>query len=144
MPYARLGIALSINAVIMFFLTYAALAEVGHFQANLNRFYMALLMVAPMGMVMLIVMRPMYQDDRLSAALGLGFVVIFFGSLFLIRTQMTIGNDQFLRSMIPHHSSAILMCEEASISDPEISELCDNIIQSQREEIAQMKALLND
>ena len=48
----------------------------------------------------------------------------------------------FLRSMIPHHSGAILMCQEASVSNPELVQLCGNIIKSQREEIDQMKRML--
>ena len=60
----------------------------------------------------------------------------------LARTQTPIGDAQFLRSMIPHHSSAILMCERAAITDPEIEKLCGQIVKSQREEIAQMQALL--
>ena len=51
--------------------------------------------------------------------------------------------SQFLKSMIPHHAGAILMCEEASIQDPEIRVLCQNIIVSQQSEINQMKAILN-
>lgn len=46
--------------------------------------------------------------------------------------------------MIPHHSRAILVCENASITDPEIQQLCDSIIQSQKEEIDQMKQILDD
>jgi uncharacterized protein (DUF305 family) len=61
---------------------------------------------------------------------------------FLIRQQTAISDRQFLRSMIPHHSSAILMCERASIQDPEIQELCQAIISSQQAEIDQMKSKL--
>lgn len=53
-----------------------------------------------------------------------------------------VGNEQFLRSMIPHHSSAILMCDEARITDPEITRLCEQIVRTQREEIAQMRAIM--
>jgi uncharacterized protein (DUF305 family) len=66
------------------------------------------------------------------------FILIF----FFVRTQTPVGDAAFLRSMIPHHSSAILMCQEANLTDPEISALCDEIIQAQREEIAQMEAIL--
>jgi uncharacterized protein (DUF305 family) len=59
----------------------------------------------------------------------------------LIRTQTPIGDGQFLRSMIPHHSGAILMCERAALTDPEIVQLCDKIVRSQREEILQMEAI---
>ncbi len=59
-----------------------------------------------------------------------------------MRTQGLVGDRQFLRSMIPHHSGAILMCEQASIRDPELKSLCGNIITSQKQEIDQMKAML--
>ena len=60
-----------------------------------------------------------------------------------IRQQVAISDKQFLKSMIPHHGGAILMCEQASIRDPEIKELCRQIISSQQREIDQMKAKLN-
>jgi uncharacterized protein (DUF305 family) len=44
--------------------------------------------------------------------------------------------------MIPHHSSAILMCREAPITDAEVKTLCQSIIKSQQDEIDQMKAIL--
>ena len=59
-----------------------------------------------------------------------------------MRTQAAIGDKEFLRSMIPHHSGAILMCEQAAITDPEVVGLCKQIVESQRKEIAQMKAML--
>ena len=69
-------------------------------------------------------------------------LVAFFGSFALIRTQTTIGDTAFLRSMIPHHSGAILMCQEAKLSDPEVIRLCEAIKRSQRQEIDEMKAIL--
>ena len=72
----------------------------------------------------------------------LGSAVAFFGSFGLIRTQTTIGDTAFLRSMIPHHSGAILMCKQASLKDAEIRELCRGIIAGQAAEIEQMKSIL--
>lgn len=46
--------------------------------------------------------------------------------------------------MILHHSRAILVCEEAAITDPEIEELCGQIIQSQEEEINIMNEMLGE
>jgi uncharacterized protein (DUF305 family) len=46
--------------------------------------------------------------------------------------------------MVPHHASAILMCEKANLQDPEIKDLCKSIISGQQEEINQMKAKLED
>ena len=45
--------------------------------------------------------------------------------------------------MIPHHSGAILMCEEAKLTDPEIRQLCGEIIQAQKDEISQMKRIMD-
>ncbi|MBN9597147.1 MAG: DUF305 domain-containing protein [Afipia sp.] len=69
-------------------------------------------------------------------------IVAFFGSFELIRTQTTIGNRAFVRSMVPHHSGAVLMCQKASLTDPELVTLCGEIIKSQRQEIDQMKRIL--
>ena len=78
----------------------------------------------------------------LSAAVIAGALIVFGVSFYGMRTQLAVGDEQFLRSMIPHHSGAILMCQEASITDPEIQALCNEIIESQRREIAEMEALI--
>jgi uncharacterized protein (DUF305 family) len=140
--YKKFALTLSINAVLMFFITYAMIDTVDHFYPNINRAYMSLMMVAPMAMVMLFVMRGMYQNAKLNAILYAVFAGMFIVSFALARTQTPVGNEQFLRSMIPHHSSAILMCQQSAITDREIVELCGEIVKTQEEEIAQMKAIL--
>lgn len=140
--YKKLAIALAINTVIMFLLTYVLIASIDHFYANINRVYMALIMAAPMGIVMLIVMRSMYKDKRLNTILFASFAAAIVILFLLMRTQTPVGNVSFLRSMIPHHSSAIVMCEQAAITDPEIQDLCVQIVQTQKEEIAQMRTIL--
>lgn len=95
-----------------------------------------------MVIIMLIDMKAMYSDTRLNLvlyALAAGLLALGFVGM---RSQAAVGNTQFLRAMIPHHSGAILMCREANISDPEIQKLCEQILQSQQREIDQMKAIL--
>lgn len=140
--YAKLGIAVAVNTVVMFLLTYAMIADAGHFYANVNRAYMAIMMAAPMVIVMLTVMRGMYPDRKRSLLLIAVAAAVFALVFGLARTQTPIGDTQFLRSMIPHHSSAILMCERSAIRDAQIKALCAQIVKSQREEIARMQALL--
>jgi len=79
------------------------------------------------------------ENKILLAAFTALFILIF----SLARTQTLVGNEQFLRSMIPHHSSAILMCEHSAINDPEIIDLCDEIVQAQKQEINQMQDILS-
>jgi uncharacterized protein (DUF305 family) len=109
---------------------------------NLNQFYMAGLMAAPMLTIELVVMRAMYKNKRLNAGLMAVSLLASAAFFFCIRRQTVISDDQFLRSMIPHHAAAILMCQEAPIDDPDIKELCRNIVTSQQAEIDQMKGLL--
>ena len=140
--YKKLALAVSINAVLMYLITYAMVDKFDHVYLNVNRAYMSLMMVAPMVVVMLLAMRSMYENKKLNYILIAAFAGLFVLSFWLARTQTPVGDGQFLRSMIPHHSSAILMCQESQLTDPEIIKLCGQIVKSQEEEIAQMKAIL--
>jgi uncharacterized protein (DUF305 family) len=111
---------------------------------SFNQVYMAALMTASMVLIEMPLMISMYKSKRLNAVIiVVGFAVLV-GSLLLIRHQTLISDRQFLRSMIPHHAGAILMCEKASIEDREIKELCKTIISGQQAEIDQMKRKLDE
>lgn len=141
-PYKKLGITLAISFVVMFVSGYARSAAWDHLYLNANRFYMTMLMVAPMALIMLFMMRSMFKHQRLNtiiAATAVGITLLFWA---LVRTQAGVGNEGFLKSMIPHHSAAILVCNEADLTDPRIQQLCREIIDAQEREIAEMKALL--
>nr|NUR36674.1 DUF305 domain-containing protein [Sphingomonas sp.] len=139
--YLILAASSLVMLAIMYLVMFAMIASTAQFMQNINFFYMAVMMAAPMAAMMPLIMPSMYPDRRLNlfiyAACGLLFVLAFIG----IRTQALVGNSQFLRSMIPHHSGAILMCEKAKITDSEIRTLCANIVRSQAEEIEQMKII---
>jgi uncharacterized membrane protein len=141
--YARFGLVLGISLVLMFMLSLSMIREAGHFQLSLGNFYISLLMVSTMGVVMLLVMWKMFDNRRLNMVLLAAFAMVFIGAFVLGRNGAFIGDGAFLRSMIPHHSRAILLCQEATLSDPEIVRLCDEIVEAQREEIAKMEDLLS-
>ena len=141
--YAMLAINLGLSLAVMYLAMFAMIWTWGEFIQNINFFYMALVMWAPMGAIMLATMGSMYANRRLNAALYIAFAAIFLLSLLGIRQQSLVGDDQFLRSMIPHHSGAILMCEEANLTDPELRSLCGEIIQAQKQEIDQMKRIMD-
>jgi hypothetical protein len=141
-PYRGLVIMAALSFIAMFGLMYAMVASADAIFMNLNQAYMAGLMAAPMVLIELAVMRKMYPRTRLNLGIGVGAFAAMLLFFLLIRRQAVIGNEQFLRSMIPHHSGAILMCNRAAISDPAIRSLCQEIVRSQQEEIVQMKTLL--
>lgn len=140
--YKQLTIELLVDFLIMYLVMYTMIASLDHFVVNINNAYMTLMMVAPMAIVMLVGMRSMFPSKRLNVAIGVGAAVVFAVSFIAMRTQAAVGDEQFLRSMIPHHSGAILMCEQSAITDPEILALCKQIVESQKAEIAQMQAML--
>jgi O-antigen/teichoic acid export membrane protein len=142
-PYVRLSIMAVLSFISMYILMYAMVDVFANVYSSLNQAYMAALMTAPMLVIELILMWPMYPDARFNGAIIAFSLVALVASFLLIREQTLIGNTQFLRSMIPHHAGAILMCEEAPIVDSEIKTLCEKIKSSQQSEIDQMKAILS-
>ena len=140
--YGRLMIELAIDFVIMYLVMFTMIRSLDHFYNNINNVWMTLMMVTPMALVMLAAMRSMFPSRKRNLLVIAGALIVFAVSFYGMRTQAAIGDEQFLRSMIPHHSGAILMCQEASITNPEIRALCDEIIAAQRREIEQMKAIL--
>lgn len=140
--YVHLALMAGLSFIAMFILMYAMVDVFGNVYSSLNQVYMAGLMTAPMIVIELILMHMMYHNKMLNAVLFVGSIVA--GGLFFaaIRQQTLIGDKQFLRSMIPHHAGAILMCNESEIQDPEIKKLCEQIATGQKEEIAQMKRIL--
>ena len=142
-PYMMLAVNLGLSLLVMYLAMFAMIWSWGEFIQNVNFFYMALVMWAPMGAIMLATMGGMYRNRKLNAALYVAFAAILVLSLVSIRQQSLVSDDQFLRSMIPHHSGAILMCEEAKLTDPEIRRLCREIIQAQKDEIVEMKRIMD-
>ena len=140
--YVSLGLNLTISTVIMYFVMFTMIDGLGSFYHNINMFYMALMMVAPMAILMLLMMGSMYHNKKLNLALYAGFAALFVIAFVLMRTQTPVGDVQFVRSMIPHHSGAILMCRESELKDQELTRLCGEIVEAQRQEIDQMKGIL--
>ena len=141
-PYLRLSAMVLLSFIAMYILMYAMVDELSHVYNNLNQAYMAALMAAPMLIIELLLMRSMYPDRGRNILLVVVGLVVLAGAWMLIRQQTAITDRQFLRSMIPHHSGAVLMCEQASISDQRVQALCGRIVENQLAEIAEMEALL--
>lgn len=88
-------------------------------------------------------MRNMYKDKKKNIAILLGSVLLFASALSLVRMQKPIiGDVLWMKAMIPHHSIAILTSERADLQDPEVKQLAKEIIEAQRKEIKEMKAMI--
>ena len=140
--YGRLLLMMALSFLAMYALMYAMVDQLANVYHNVNQFYMAGLMAAPMLLIELWLMSSMYPDRRRNLILASVTVAFMLFCWWGIRTQAAVTDRQFIRSMIPHHAGAILMCEENRLKDPELVKLCQEIITSQKQEIAQMKQLL--
>ena len=116
--------------------------ELAHYHTSATRIYMALMMVAAMVVVMMLMMGNMYPNKKYNSAIIITGIIAFGIVLAALRTQTPIGDVQYMKAMIPHHSSAIMVSKNADIKDPEVRRLADGIIASQEKEIAQMEAIL--
>lgn len=103
---------------------YAMVDKFSNVYSNLNQFYMAGVMTAPMVLIELAVMGAMYKDKKLNAIIAVVSVIALIAFFAMIRLQTFVGDKELLKSMIPHHAGAVLMCERASVQDPEIKKLC--------------------
>jgi uncharacterized protein (DUF305 family) len=140
--YRNLLVMAVLSFVAMYALMYAMVDRFANVHNNLNQAYMAGLMTAPMVIFELLLMRSMYGNARTNALILGGSAILFVGCFAAIRSQAGIADKQFLRSMIPHHASALLMCEQATLQDPELKQLCEQIRRGQQSEIDLMKAKL--
>jgi hypothetical protein len=140
--YYRFALMMVLSFACMFALMYAMVDIFGNVYSSLNQFYMAGLMTMPMAIIELAVMGFMYPNKKANGILICVATVLFVLCWIGIRGQIGISDQQFLRSMIPHHAGALLMCEKVDLKDPEIQALCKNIIKGQQEEIDWMRAKL--
>ncbi|MEZ5779176.1 MAG: DUF305 domain-containing protein [Paracoccaceae bacterium] len=132
------------STLVMFGLMYLNTYALGHVFFSETRAYMALYMGAAMAIVMLAFMLGMHTNRAANIAIFAGSAIAFAVGVYLVRSQDTIEDVSWMKAMIPHHSIAILTSERANISDPRVRSLADDIIEAQRLEIDEMKALIAD
>ena len=144
MGYGRFAAMILTSTVVMFGLMYLNTYLLSHVFWSETRVYMALLMGATMAIIMLAFMLSMYTSKTVNAAIFVGAAVVFGVSLWLVRSQVTVGDTSYMRAMIPHHSIAIMTSSRADISDPRVRKLADEIIYAQDKEIAEMRYLVAD
>ncbi len=142
MSYKKFWITMVISFMIMYTVMFLNIIEIKHYHTSLTRIYMTLLMISAMAVVMMTMMGNMYPDKKMNTGITIGGIVVFIVALTALRTQTPIGDVQYMKAMIPHHSSAILTSERANIKDPEVKKLAEGIIQAQRKEIAEMEAAI--
>lgn len=136
MGWGRFAAMIGTSVFIMFFLMYQLIYTTDQALFSVNRLMASLVMGCVMTVVMLGYMWSMYQGMGTKATVVAVAALLGVVLLFANRNQSLIDDVSFMESMIPHHSIAINNARQASISDPRVRELADQIIESQVREIA--------
>ena len=144
MGWGRFAAMIATSTVVMFFLMYQLVYTSEHATFSLNRLLSSLIMGAVMAVVMLGYMWSMYRGTAVKVAVLTGAAVLAGVLLWLNRGQRLVGDTEFMKAMIPHHSIAINNARKADIRDPRVRKLADQIIASQVREIREMQLLVDD
>lgn len=97
-----------------------------------------------MTIVMLAYMLHMYRNTRRNALILGGAALVFAAGLGLARSQRTVTDVAWMKAMIPHHSIALTTSNNARLSDPRVRRLAEQIVETQRREIAEMETLIRE
>jgi uncharacterized protein (DUF305 family) len=142
--YQRFFAMIATSTAVMYGLMYVNTYQLDHVAWSETRSFMAVVMGASMAIIMLSFMLGMYANTKVNIGIYTGSALVFAAALYLLRSQETVQDVSYMKAMIPHHSIAILTSERAQISDQRVRELADEIIDSQRREIDEMKSLIAD
>jgi peptidoglycan/LPS O-acetylase OafA/YrhL len=143
-PYRNFILMIVVSATLMFGLMYLNTYQLSHVWFSQTRLFMTFIMAGCMALVMLFFMRHMYKHKQANIAIVIGSAALIGLGFWLVRSQSTVGDVAWMKAMIPHHSIAILTSERASIADPRVRRLADDIIEAQRREIGEMEVLIRD
>jgi hypothetical protein len=144
MSYVRFGAMITTSVVAMYVVMYLSTYQLDHATFSQSRLYMGLAMGGVMALIMLAFMFNMYLSRAANAGIIVAGIIVLSSAIYPDRSQLLVEDLSFMRGMIPHHSMAIMRSERANLSDPRVQELADQIIEAQREEIEQMKTLIDD
>ncbi|MCD6252751.1 MAG: DUF305 domain-containing protein [Psychrobacter sp.] len=143
-PYVKFTLMILTSTVLMYIMMYFNTYEWDHVYFSETRVYMALYMGAGMAVVMLAFMANMYKKTKINLMIYGLSIVLFAVGIWGVRSQETVDQVDWMQAMIPHHSIAILTSERADIEDPRVRQLADQIIETQKREISEMQALIED
>lgn len=143
--YLRFFVMIGTAMVAMFLLMYTHSYQIiAHAWFSETRMFMTFIMGGSMMIIMLAFMLKMYSDRKVNTGIFVGGFLILILGIWLVRSQVTVDDVDYMEGMIPHHSIAILTSERAGIEDLRVRELADKIIEAQRKEIKEMEWLIED
>ncbi|WP_294248574.1 DUF305 domain-containing protein [uncultured Chryseobacterium sp.] len=143
MSYKKFFLMMLISWIIMYLMMFINMDSISHYHTSLTRIYMALLMIMPMAVLMIAMMGKMYPSQKINRTIVAASIILFSVVLMALQKQEPVTDVQYMKAMIPHHSSAIMTSKNAHLKDPEVRRLADSIIAAQKREIRQMEEMIS-
>jgi uncharacterized protein (DUF305 family) len=140
--YLKFAAMMAVSFFIMYAVMFLNADILDHVMLSTTRTYMTILMISAMAVTMMLFMWGMYENKKANYIILTTAVILFIGTLTMLRNQTMIADVQWMKAMIPHHSSAIMVSQKAHLQDPEAQKLAQDIIEAQKREIAQMQAMI--
>ena len=109
---------------------------------SLTLFYGGLIMASNMMWAHEII-HFIYHGKMNKIIFSIGIILTIL-TTFIIRSQIFVDDNQWLRRMISHHSTALTTSHKIKnkTQNPKLKQLAEDIIDTQEKEISQMKQLL--
>ncbi len=140
--YMKFGLMMAVSFVVMYIVMFLNIDVFKDAMLSPTRTYMTFLMIAPMVVIMMGFMWGMYKNKVWNYAI-MGVAVLTFILCYAgLRQQTFVSDVQWMKAMIPHHSSAIMVSQKAHLKDPEAIKLAEEIIEAQEKEIAEMRRMI--
>lgn len=99
-PYARLLATLLLGASAMFLVLRATLVGAGDAGLSLGTACIALMMAAPMGVLILLLMPHLFRSVGRNLALYAAFTMVFLGAYAATRSHALAGDEAALRASV--------------------------------------------
>jgi len=108
------------------------------FTNSLGKIYLSFLM----GLTM--VFSQIFMDTNINLLFYIILFIFILIFIYLYRTQTFIGDKEYLSDMIEHHSMALLTSDQIlqKTKNSKIKKLANQIMETQKKEIKEMKDLL--
>ena len=142
--YGRFLAMSFIITLAIYSLMYLGVLEAGHVEFSQTRFWRAIAMGAAAALVAFAFSLPLYRRRALNVAILVIAAATLIGASWLVRSQRTIDDVAYLKAMIPHQSVSLLTSGRARIHDERVRMLADEILDSRRREIVEMKHLIHE
>ena len=121
------------------FISYIMTDNIDNITHSTSKIYMCIIMVLFMVLLDMLLM-PMFHPQHFTLVCGLTLVFIY-----LYRIQFGVGDKNYLREMIEHHSMALLTSKNIleKTKNPAVINFATKIVVGQKNEIEDMRYLLN-